>query len=493
MRQFGAEIIKIKNKEMSRIKNLIKSKIFPFLLQLSLDVIGIIIWFILCFSYFLNFKIEQQGETFSIPIEYAVLVGVALLIYWLGVFFFTGQYRNWYEKSPFDEFYSVIRMSFFGFLIMLLPILVEAGSTPKLHLIVYYGLFLISVYSGRIISRYLQKKFRMLELISIPTVIIGTYRKAHDFHKKTKIAKSWGYRSIGIVLTSESELELWKQEGDKSVPMLGTIEDLQSILDKHKPSEVIISTEKPKHSLLVEIVSQCADNNLKVNIEPDLYDIFTGQTRAQNLYGIPLIEVSTQLLKPWQEVIKRIFDIAFSLMVLLIGLPIWLLVALIIKMESKGPVFYTQPRVGKDSKVFKIYKFRSMVTDADKQKQQWTSVNDPRVTKFGWFTRKTHLDEVPQFLNVLIGDMSVVGPRPEQPKYVEEFSKEVSYYKRRLKVRPGITGWWQVKYTAHELNVEEIKNRLKDDFYYIENMSLKLDIEIIIRTVFIMFKLHGQA
>lgn len=324
---------------MSRIKNLIKSKVFPFLLQLSLDVIGIVVWFILCFSYFLNFKIEQQGDSFSVPIEYVFLTAFVLLIYWLGVFFFTGQYRNWYEKSPFDELYSMIRVSFFGFLIMLVPIWMEAGSTPKLHIVVYYGLFLISVFSGRIISRYLQKKFRVMELISIPTVIIGTYKKAFDFHQKTLKAKAWGYKSIGVVLTSETEYEKWKQEGDKSVPMLGRVEDLQSILDKNKPSEVIISTEKPKHSLLVEIVSKCADNNLKVNIEPDLYDIFTGQTRAQNLYGIPLIEVSTQLLKPWQEATKRIFDIMFSLLVILIGLPIWLLVALIIKLESKGLFF----------------------------------------------------------------------------------------------------------------------------------------------------------
>ncbi len=478
---------------MSRIKNLIKSKIFPFLLQLSLDVIGIIIWFILCFSYFINFKIEQRGDSFSIPVEYIFLVAIAMVFYWLGVFFFTGQYRNWYEKSPFDELYSLVRVSFFGFLILLFPILLDAGSTPKMHLILYYGLFLSTIFLGRLISRYLQKKFRIKELISIPTVIIGTYKKAAEFYGKTKTSKSWGYRSLGIVLTSETEYEIWHDEGDKSIPMLGKVDNLQKIIDTYQPSEVIISTVKPKHSLLVEIVSQCADNNLKVNIEPDLYDIFTGQTRAQNLYGIPLIEVSTQLLKPWQEVIKRIFDITFSLAIIILGFPLWALVASIIKLESKGPIFYTQPRVGKDGKVFKIYKFRSMVTNADKQKQQWTSVNDPRVTKFGWFTRKTHLDEVPQFLNVLIGNMSVVGPRPEQPKYVEEFSKEVSYYKRRLKVRPGITGWWQVKYTAHELNVEEIKNRLKDDFYYIENMSLKLDIEIIIRTVFIMFKLHGQA
>jgi exopolysaccharide biosynthesis polyprenyl glycosylphosphotransferase len=187
------------------------------------------------------------------------------------------------------------------------------------------------------------------------------------------------------------------------------------------------------------------------------------------------------------------FDIAFSFLVIVVGMPLWLLVALIIKLESKGPVFYTQPRVGKNEKIFKIFKFRSMVKDADRQKQKWTSVNDPRVTSFGRFIRKTHLDEIPQFWNVLRGDMSIVGPRPEQPRFVEQFSQEIPYYKRRLKVRPGITGWWQVKYSAHILDTEEIENRLKDDFYYIENMSLRLDIEIVIRTVWCVIAGHGQA
>ncbi len=134
-----------------------------------------------------------------------------------------------------------------------------------------------------------------------------------------------------------------------------------------------------------------------------------------------------------------------------------------------------------------------MKTGADKKGRKWTTVNDPRVTKFGKLIRKTHIDEVPQFLNVLIGDMSIVGPRPEQPHFVKDFSREIPYYKRRLKVRPGITGWWQVKYQAHVLNVEEIENRLKDDFYYIENMSIKFDIEIIIRTVWCVLTGHGQA
>jgi exopolysaccharide biosynthesis polyprenyl glycosylphosphotransferase len=256
---------------------------------------------------------------------------------------------------------------------------------------------------------------------------------------------------------------------------------------------VVIATEKPDHKLLVDIVNQCADEKVRVKIEPDLYDVFAGQTKTYYLYGLPLIEVSTQLLKPWQETIKRIFDFTFSFLVLFAGLPFWVLIALGVKIDSRGPIFYTQKRVGKDGKIFEIYKFRSMVYQPERKDQTWTTTNDPRVTRFGRFIRKTHLDEIPQFLNVLLGHMSIVGPRPEQPKFVDDFAIDFPHYKRRLKVRPGITGWHQVTSYGYELSAEEIRDRLRNDFHYIENMSLKLDIEIIVRTLWCMIMGRGQA
>jgi exopolysaccharide biosynthesis polyprenyl glycosylphosphotransferase len=274
---------------------------------------------------------------------------------------------------------------------------------------------------------------------------------------------------------------------------LGNLENLAEIVRKEKPDEVLITHATPHRRDLVEIVNECINAGIRVKILPDLYDIFTGTVKTFPLYGIPLIEIHTQLMKPWEEVLKRIMDIVLSLIVLIVGLPVWLIIAVIVKLESKGPVFYKQLRVGKNGKNFVIYKFRTMVQDAEKKGGIWTAVNDPRVTRFGRFLRKTHLDEVPQFLNVLKGEMSIVGPRPEQPAIVNKYVKLVPYYVRRLAIRPGITGWWQVKYAPHTESLEEIENRLKDDFYYIENMSLKLDLEIMIRTVFMMLKGHGQT
>ena len=329
-------------------------------------------------------------------------------------------------------------------------------------------------------------------IIKIPSIIAGSYKNALELFEQVSSSKNWGYKVDAIILINNDEDKHIKI--NMNLPEIYPLEKLDEVIDKFNPYELLISVKSPKHKILLDIVNKAAEKNLIVKIIPDLYEYFTGQVRTLHLYGIPLIEINTQILKPWQEIAKRIFDIVFSILVLVIGLPIWLLVALIIKLESKGPVFYKQIRTGKNGKEFKMIKFRSMVADAEKRTgPQWTKVNDPRVTKFGRILRSSHLDEIPQFLNVLKGDMSIVGPRPERPIFVEKFSKLVPAYKRRLVVRPGITGWWQVKYTTYVESIEEIENRLKDDFFYIENMSFKLDLEIIIRTIFLVFKGHGQT
>ncbi|MFP4528729.1 MAG: sugar transferase [Candidatus Kapaibacterium sp.] len=463
----------------------IRSQVYPVLIKVFADMIAIFA------SYFIQYYIRFEAGWFTNPVEPEFLdiamSSLALLMYWLVLFFFSGMYKNWYLRSPFDEIFAVFRVALVGTIIIVFFVFTDTTKSPRMLFLLYFVVFSGSVIIGRMIARRIQKMLRKRRIIAIPALVVGDLKNAVNFHNRTHMSPAWGYESIGVVAAGgDKELS-----GD--VPVLGTIDNLGEILDKISPQEVIVSMKSPDHSRLLNIASECGDRNIRVMIEPDLYDIFTGQARAQHLYGIPLIEISTQLMKPWEEVIKRIFDIVFSLMVIVIGMPVWLLVALIIKIESRGPVFYTQPRVGKNDNVFRIFKFRSMVQDADRQKQKWTSVNDPRVTGFGKFIRKTHLDEIPQFWNVLKGDMSIVGPRPEQPQYVEEFSREIPYYKRRLKVRPGITGWWQVKYTAHILDKDEIENRLKDDFYYIENISLRLDIEIIVRTVWCVLKGHGQA
>jgi exopolysaccharide biosynthesis polyprenyl glycosylphosphotransferase len=346
---------------------------------------------------------------------------------------------------------------------------------------------------GRLFARRIQRKLRIKRIIALPSIIIGTLIKAKKLYNDISKNTSWGFLPLGIVLNDKSESnEVIVKGNSQDIPILGTIENLGTIIDINKPKEVLITGEHLDFRTLFNIASLCSEKNIGVKIQPDLYSIVTGQTKTLHIYGIPLIDINPLLLKPWEQFIKRTFDIIFSFIIIVAGIPLWLLIALAIKLESKGPVFYCQKRIGKNGKEFTIYKFRSMVNDSDK-KFLWTVLNDPRVTKVGKILRKTHLDEVPQFWNTLKGDMSIVGPRPEQPQLVEQFSVEIPYYKRRLKIRPGITGWSQVKFEPYFLNKEEVENRLKDDFYYIENMSLKLDIEIIIRTIWCVVTGHGQA
>ncbi len=448
------------------------------------------------FQYYLRFKSGLVHSTISPDLPAIMLTGGVVVAYWLMLFFFSGMYKNWHLRSLFEEIFAVWKVALIGTALIVFLIYYDSQDSPRLLFLFYFLFLSLSTTIGRVAARRTQVILRQKRIVSIATVIIGSAKKSIEFYEKAKNSVNWGYRIVGIVLINHHELEEFEQiakaKGINSISP-DSIENLSAKLKELNAEEIVISTDKSDHSQLMDIVSEASEAGYRVNIEPDLYSIFTGQTRAQSLYGIPLIEIRTQLLKPWQEATKRAFDIVFSTLVIIIGLPFWLIIAMIVKLDSPGPVIYKQPRVGKLGKVFMIYKFRSMKPETTVKKQTWTTVNDPRVTKFGRFIRKTHIDEIPQFWNVLIGDMSVVGPRPEQPKIVDELVKELPYYKRRHIVRPGITGWWQVKYKSYEFSIEEIENRLKDDFYYIENLSLQLDFEIIARTIWLVIRGHGQT
>ena len=231
---------------------------------------------------------------------------------------------------------------------------------------------------------------------------------------------------------------------------------------------------------------------VSMKIIPDLYDIISGQARTNEIYGFPLIEIMPEIMQPWERTIKRAIDIVVSSLILFLGLPVWLLVALAIKLDSHGPIFYTQERMGKDGKRFKIAKFRSMNHDAEAESgPTWAGKQDPRVTRVGKYLRKARLDEIPQLINVLDGDMSLVGPRPERPYFVEQLSREIPLYMRRLKVRPGITGWAQVKHKYDE-SVDDVRKKVQYDLFYIENMSLRMDLKILFRTISVVLLGKGR-
>lgn len=451
-------------------------------------------YFAITISFVLQYWIRFHSGLFQsqvIPdLQVTIFTYIVFLIYWYLWLLFMGMYKNWYELSPIEEVSGVVKTVFFGTLIIIFLVYSDTSNSPRMLFLIYLVVFSFTISVFRYSNRLLQKKLRKKGYIQIPVIIVGDLRSCLDFANKAIVSKGWGYKPVALLVTEQNT----EKDEKLNIPVYTDLSEFQDIANKYKPEIIILlGSLHRNYEEMMELAYTASEYNIRVKIEPDLYDAFTGQAKTRNLWGIPLIEINTKILKPYQAFFKRLFDILFSAAVLIIGFPIWFTVGLIVKLTSKGPIFYVQNRVGKDGKIFKIYKFRSMYTDRQLAKPDWTSSNDPRVTPFGRFIRKTHLDEIPQFWNTLIGDMSVVGPRPEQPHFVEEFSKAIPQYNRRHKVRPGITGWWQVKYTSYELSLEEIKNRLKDDFYYIENYSLKLDLEIILRTIWLMVKGHGQT
>ncbi len=417
-----------------------------------------------------------------------LLAGSVVALGWMFVFWLGGLYRDYYIRSPFEEAFTVLRTVFLFSLLFFLVIYVDSPGdyqrSPRFIFIVYWLLVSAFVTAGRLFVRFLQRKLRESGVIRIPAVLVGTGRRVTQLLKDLQRERAWGYDLVGMVSADG--------QGALGLPILGSLSELDGILQKQKPKELIITMDHTNHDELLRIVAQGADADCKVKIVPDMYEIVSGQARTQQIYGAPLIHVNPELMQPWEEAAKRLLDILVSLVILVVGMPVWLLVALGVRLSSPGPIFFTQARVGRNGHEFRIAKFRSMYVD-DQRGQTWTSKDDPRVTPFGRFIRKTHLDEIPQLWNVLRGEMSLVGPRPEQPRFVEKFSGMLPYYRRRLKVRPGITGWWQVKAKSNPESQEEIESRLRYDFFYIENMSFMLDVEILVRTIFVMLQGHGRA
>ncbi len=476
--------------------------------QLAFDVLGYVVSFAV--YYVLRFYsgfFETSVAIFTQPFVssesalFLAFAGIALLGYWLTVFWFSGLYADWYVRSTFDEFFTILRVTFLGScllgVVIFLDDLTNAANT-RLLVLMYWFAFFLSIAGGRIAARILQNILRKRGIISFRVLLFGCAENIFSLAESLQHAPAFGFQPVGVAMNEAAESEKWLAEYqhrfDTPMPVVGTFTHTAAILDTIKPDSIIVAVESPNHEELLRIAGECEERAINMKIVPDLYEIFSGQTRTRHIYGISLIEVSSQIMTPWQGVIKRIIDIIMSLLVLLLGSPLWLLIALIVKLETPGGAIFRQPRVGRNNVQFFMYKFRSMYAGSEKR-IGFTEVNDARVTRFGRFIRKTHLDEIPQMWNILKGDMSLVGPRPEMPPLVERFTAAIPYYPRRHKLRPGLTGWWQVShnYLQYQESIDAIRERLIYDFYYIENVSFRLDLEIIARTVVRVIKGHGRT
>jgi exopolysaccharide biosynthesis polyprenyl glycosylphosphotransferase len=439
-------------------------------------------------AWMVFFYLRTQTGWFRILIMPEVFLPMLVIyFYWLIIFTFFGMYRTWFASSRFDEISTLFKTTFIGifilfFLIFISDFLEGVESSNRILIFIYWLLLFVFVSTGRLFIRSFQRGLLIRGIGRKGAVIVGYNEKAHEVHDQILEHPALGLDIKGYVAVHNENIG----KVYKNVNVTGTYDELLDIVSRTRSSEIIIALEKENHDLLVDIISKLENRGIGLKIVPDLYEILSGQARTSQLYGIPLIDIMPELMPEWEKKLKRLSDIIISFFILVLSLPLNIIVALAIRLDSKGPVLFKQERIGMNNKKFKIYKFRSMYEDAEKHTGPvWSTKNDPRVTRVGKILRQLRIDEIPQFINVLKGEMSLVGPRPERPFFVEQLSEQIPYYKRRLKVRPGITGWAQVKHKYDE-SIEDVKVKLRYDLFYIENMSLRMDIKILARTILVV-------
>lgn len=424
--------------------------------------------------------------------------GLTIAAFWLLVYAFCGFYKDVLRKSRTREFLYTIRICLIGALIFIglfAWMLVMEGSDllayrDTLRLFTYYiSLHLALTLAGKMALMTWSKRLLRKKAIHFRTLLIGSGQMAYDVYKDIEEnAKHLGLLFVGYV-DIESELNDHQIQG--SLSYLGDWRQIEPVILQYKIEQVIIAIEKHEHATLQDIITQIEGNPVRTGIIPDIYQILLGSVKISQLFGTPLIEIKTDLMPVWQQVSKRLFDLMVSLSVLVLGFPFLAIIGLITKLTSKGPMFYRQERIGKGGIPFYIIKFRSMYIDAERNGPTLSSNHDPRVTPWGRIMRKTRLDEFPQFYNVLKGEMSIVGPRPERQHFIDQIVKVAPHYKHLNRVRPGITSLGQVKFGYAE-NVDQMVRRLKYDILYIENMSLAMDLRIIFYTVLTVLKGSGK-
>lgn len=449
-----------------------RSELFFSVILIPVDILMIATSFVL--AYYMRVGLESAPEFINVSIYEYLKLSIYLIPVWIFIYAIDGLYDTHVGRGLFSIFRKVFVSNSVAILLLSLGIFFAKSDFFSRLILIFIWIFsIILVMVGRILIKSIQQYLLQFGISRRNVLLIGDNETAEFVAAEIRKNPQLGLKIVGVINGESHRGNILRH--------LGSVGQIESVVKKHQVDEIILAETKLPRKTISDIVQYCTNANLSFKFIPDILAFMSLSTRSETIGSMPVLELQTIALDGWGRIAKRCFDFLFALIILIVLSPIMLIVAIIQKLTSPGPIIYGHERVGKDGKTFTLYKFRSMYDKAeDVEKRYWTQKDDPRITPFGKILRKTNIDELPQFWNILIGNMSLVGPRPEQPKFVDKFNKEIPGYFKRHRIKSGLTGWAQVNGLKGDTSIAE---RVRYDTFYIENWSLWFDFKIIVKTL----------